>query len=180
MCFLFTPSVFQVYFKCALWYLSQHQVDVNRSQGDYSQQLYSFKYNFYKNLVGIKTCQHGYTTNDFYFPTWGLSEPCYNQIMGHLGSYPHHLEYSFKREQLFSCKSNKHFPISNWKNTIYPYLYTKTMDTDTGNSGVAYVIHNWQICLTFSYISPSNFKKSIRIQLIIYRHPHLYHPSDQN
>ena len=61
-----------------------HQMDVNRSKGDYSQQLYSFKYHFYKNLVEIKICQHGHTTNDFYFPTGGLSEPCYNQIMVHL------------------------------------------------------------------------------------------------
>ena len=157
-----------------------HQMDVNLTQGDYPQQLYSFKYNLYKNLVGIKTCQHGDTTNYFYFPTGGLSEPCCNQIMVHLGSYPRHLEYSFKREQLFSCKSSKHFQIATWKNTIYPYLYPKTMDDDTGNSGVVHVIDNWQNYLTFSYISPWNFKKSIKIQLIIYRYPHLYHPSDQN
>ena len=117
-------------------------MDVNITQGHYSQQLYSFKYNFYNNLVGIKTGQHGYTTNYFYFPTGGLSEPCYNQIMVHLGSYPHHLEYSFNREQLFSCKSSKHFLISTWKNTIYPNLYTQTMDDETRNSGVAHVTHN--------------------------------------
>ena len=131
-----------------------HQMDVNRSQGDYSQQRYSFKYHFYKNLVGIKTCQHGDTTNGLYFPTGGLSEPCYNQIIVHLGFYPHHLEYSFKREQLFSCKSSKHFEFTNWKNTIYPYLYTKTMTDDPGNSGAAHVIHKLQIYFTFSYISP--------------------------
>ena len=99
-------------------------MDVNRTQGDYSRQLYIFKYHFYKNLVGIKTCQHGDTKNDFYFPIGGLSEPCYNQIMVHLGSYPHHLEYSFKREQFFPVQ----LKITQFIHISTPKLWLMTQE----------------------------------------------------